>query len=396
MTANSSLTTIRLIARREIVTRIKTKSFLLSTFGIMAVIIIGLILLSAFTGGGDDPKRVGVVGGGDGLGQAIEAVGAASGQSVTVSSVADAAQAKAKVDAESLDAALVPGTAGHYTIYSKSALDPTLDGILRSAVTQQRLGTYLSEQGTSLAELQPRIDVVETHPADPDVTQRIVVAFAGSIMLVTAIMMGGTMVSVGVVEEKTSRVVELLLAAVRPLELLWGKILGIGTISLGQVLLFGATGLIAGSATGLLTITGTAVTMLAAVIVWFLLGYLFFASLYAAAGAMVSRQEELASTTTPLTLLMLAVLYAGMFGIQALDSTFIQTLSWIPPFSASLMPARIATGDTDAVQIWATLGLQALACAAAVWAASRIYQRSVLHTGSRIGWLQLAGTLRGR
>ncbi|WP_454162174.1 ABC transporter permease [Gordonia iterans] len=211
-----------------------------------------------------------------------------------------------------------------------------------------------------------------------------------------AVMTGGVMVAVGVVEEKTSRIVEILLSSVRPLQLLWGKILGIGAISLGQVVLLGATALVAGTATGLLTVTGTATAMFAAVIAWFLLGFLFFAALYAAVGAMVSRQEELNGASTPLTFLALGVLYAGMFGIQALDSTWMQVLSWIPPFSAVLMPIRIATGDTTALQVIGTFAVMIVVCAAVIWGSSRIYSRSVLRTGTRTSWSEVAGMLTGR
>ncbi len=155
-------------------------------------------------------------------------------------------------------------------------------------------------------------------------------------------------------------------------------------------MLLGATALIAGTATGILTLPGgAAVGMFAAVIAWFVLGFLFFASLYAATGAIVSRQEELSSASFPLTVLAMAVMYAGIFGAQALDSTLITTLSWIPPFSAALMPMRIASGDADALQIVLTFLIMAVVCALATWVAARIYQRSILRTGSRIGWREV-------
>ena len=220
------------------------------------------------------------------------------------------------------------------------------------------------------------------------------IALVGAILLITAIMLGGNMIAVGVVEEKTSRIVELLLATVKPLHLMWGKILGIGAVALGQVVILGLTALIAGIATGMLTIAGTAIWMFLAVLVWFLLGYLFFATLYAAAGALVSRQEELGSTIMPLTVLSMAVMYAGIFGVQSLQSTFIEVLTWIPPFSAVLMPIRIATGDTNAMQIVVTLILMILACAAATWFAARIYQRSILRTGSRVKWSEVLSMAR--
>ena len=218
----------------------------------------------------------------------------------------------------------------------------------------------------------------------------------GAILLMMAVLGGGVMVSVGVVEEKTSRIVEILLATVRPLHLLWGKIIGIGAISLAQMALFGGTALIAGAATGMLTITGTAVTMFAAVIAWFLLGFLFFAALYAAVGAMVGRQEELNGASTPLTFLAMGVLYAGIFGIQALDATWVQVLSWVPPFSAVLMPIRIATGDADVLTVVGSFAVMIAACAFVVWASSRIYSRAVLRTGVKTNWGEVAGMLTGK
>ena len=76
--------------------------------------------------------------------------------------------------------------------------------------------------------------------------------------------------------------------------------------------------------------------ILAAVVIWFVLGFVFFATLYAATGAVVSRQEELGSSSAPLTILAMAVVYSAYFGIGSLDSTLMQTLAWIPPFSASM------------------------------------------------------------
>ena len=386
---------IWLIAEREVVTRAKTRSFLISTGLLMVVIIVGAILWSVFSGG-DDADRVGVVGQDAALSSTIEEFGSATGTSVDVIAVSSPEDARTRVADGDLDAALVPGTStNQFVAISKSGLSPTLDGILRSSVEQVGLSRTLAERGVDAAAL-PRasITVEQTTPDKPDEGQRIVIALVGTILLITAIMMGGSMVAVGVVEEKTSRVVELLLATIKPLHLLWGKIIGIGAIAMAQVLLLGATALIAGKVTGLLTIQGTAIGMFAAVIAWFVLGFLFFATLYAATGALVSRQEELNASSAPLTILAMAVMYSGIFGIQALDSTLIQVLTWIPPFSAALMPIRIATGDTSALQVIVTFALMILACAAATWFASRIYQRSILRTGTRIKWSEALSLAR--
>ncbi|MFE0751363.1 ABC transporter permease [Gordonia sp. NPDC058843] len=383
----SAAQAIRLVAGREIATRAKTKSFVVSTALLMIVIVAGAIIINLFSGG-DDTEKVAVVGQPSAVTESIVAVGEASGTTIATEPADTVEQARERVTSGDVAAALVPGeTPGSYVIISKSSPDPTVEGPIRTAVSQANLSAALAERGIDATAL-PTVDITvsQTEPDKPDEGQRLLIAMVGVVLLVTAIMMGGTMVAVGVVEEKTSRVVELLLATIKPLHLLWGKIIGIGVVALGQVVLLGATALIAGTATGILTLPGAAIGMFAAVIAWFLLGFLFFSSLYAATGAIVSRQEELNSSSAPLTFLAVAVLYSGIFGVQAMDSTLIEVLSWIPPFSAALMPMRIATGDTDAVQIIVTFGLMGAACAAATWIAARIYQRSILRTGSRIGW----------
>lgn len=394
-TGAGALTSVWLVAQREINTRVRTKSFLISTVALMLIIVIGLVVWKAFSGGGTDPERVGLAGGDTSLSSSISAIGEASGTPISVVEITGAQQAREQVNSGDLDAAVVANADGAYTVYSKDGLDSSLSGVLNASIEQTNLAAGLRAQGVDAAALpRAQVSTVQTEPTAADTGQRIVIALVGSILLITAIMMGGNMIAMGVVEEKTSRIVELLLATVKPLHLMWGKILGIGIVALGQVVLLGATALIAGLATGMLTIAATAIWMFAAVLVWFLLGFLFFATLYAAAGALVSRQEELGSTIMPLTILSMAVMYAGIFGIQALNSTFISVLSWIPPFSAVLMPIRIATGDTDPAQIIGTLVLMVAACAAATWVAARIYERSILRTGSRVKWSEALAMTR--
>ncbi len=383
----SAAQAIRLVAEREITTRAKTRSFVVSTVLLMVVIIVGAIVINLLAGG-EDVEKVAVVGQPAAISESIVELGDSAGTSIATETVDTVEQARAKVADGDVAAALVPGeNPGSYVILTKDGADPAVEAPIRTAVSQAGLTDALAARGVDAASLPAMaISVTQLEPARPDEGERLVIALVGVILLITAIMMGGTMVAVGVVEEKTSRVVELLLATIKPLHLLWGKIIGIGAVALTQVVLLGATALIAGTATGILTLPGAAVGMFAAVIAWFVLGFLFFASLYAATGAIVSRQEELSSASFPLTVLAMAVMYAGIFGVQALDSTLIKTLSWIPPFSAALMPMRIASGDTNTLQIVLTFLIMAAVCALATWVAARIYQRSILRTGSRLGW----------
>ena len=388
---------IALVARREITTRVSTKSFRIINVLLLVLIVGGLIIAAQFVGkGGDNAPKIGVVAAaGSPVSDALTQAGRLTGTGVDVRPFATADEARSKVESGDVSAALVantPGASTAYTAITKDGLSGSAETLIRTAVSQSGLRAALVSVGanpaavTSQAAASSTLSVTETKVTKPDEGQRLAIAYIGVVLLLVVIMQGGAMISVGVVEEKSSRIVEILLATIKPLHLLWGKILGIGAILLGQLVVLAGAGLITGTVTGLLTVPTTAFSMFVAVIVWFLLGFLFFATLYAAAGSMVSRQEEAGSTTLPLTFLALGVLYAGIFGINAITSTPMTILSWIPPFSASLMPMRIATGDASVVQIIGTVLIMVAACAATTWAASRIYQRSILRTGSRVKW----------
>ena len=353
------------------------------------VIVAGIIVLSMFTG---DTKatKVGLVGDDPRISQTIVAIGDASGEKIEIIPIGNVDEARQQTEDGDVKVALVPGSGNNYEAITKDDLDGTLEGVLRTAVSQDGLTKALADQNVDLSEISAdsTLTVTETKPAKPDEGQRIAVALTGMSLLMFAVLQGGGMVAGGVVEEKTSRVVEILLATIKPLHLLWGKIIGIGAMAFAQVIVLGGTALITALATGLLDVPAAAGSMFVAVLVWFVLGFLFFATLYAATGAVVSRQEELGSSSAPLTILAMAVVYAAIFGINALDSTLMQVLAWIPPFSASIMPIRIATGDASMFQIIGTVVLMIIACAVAAWFAARIYQRNVLRTGARVKWIE--------
>ncbi len=228
-------------------------------------------------------------------------------------------------------------------------------------------------------------------PPDPEQGQRIILSIIAVILLYMQILMFGMYVAMGVVEEKSSRVVELLLSTLRPLQLLWGKILGIGAVGLLQLTAYGAVGVGTALATDTLTITGTALGVLAGTLGWFVLGFAFFAVLYAAAGSMVSRQEDVNSTSGPLVMLILAMFFAAFSSVDDPEAGWSTTLSWIPPFSAILMPLRIAAGVATPVQIVGTIVLMVAAIAVLSVIAARIYQRSILRIGRTVTWKEALG-----
>ena len=207
------------------------------------------------------------------------------------------------------------------------------------------------------------------------------IAFVASLVLYLQLITYGIAVASGVVEEKSSRVIEVLLATVQPRAILAGKILGIGALGLLQLALTAVVGLAAASASGAIELDTGDIGTLAVVLVWFLFGYLLWSSLYAMGGVMVSRQEDLQSSTTVLTVLLVIGYLLAFPSIDDPDGGLAVVTSLVPLFSPIIMPLRVALGEASALEIAASLGLLIVAIAVLIPLGARIYERSVLRMG---------------
>jgi ABC-2 type transport system permease protein len=203
----------------------------------------------------------------------------------------------------------------------------------------------------------------------------------------------GAYVAQGVVEEKATRIVEIVLSTVRPSQLLTGKIVGIGLVGLLQLVIIATAGFILVATTHIVAIPSVGAAALAIDLVWFALGFYLYATLFAASAALVSRQEEVAGVTAP-PVLLLIMAYILVYAVVADPSSLASTiLSLLPPFAPVLMTFRTATSD---VPIWQVLLAMALSVATSVGitaVAARIYANSILRVGSRV---RLIEALRGR
>jgi ABC-2 type transport system permease protein len=388
---------ITLVARREFDVQVRKKSFLISNAIVLLVIIGGIVAFSLFSGGDDSEDRtpLGLVGD-QALSQTLTAVGDQLGEPVEVRQIDTADDARTQVTDGDVDVALVPGDGGAYTAITEDSVDGTLKAVIDTAVSAKAqndtlTGLGVDPQAVATATANAAVTVEAIDPPDPAQGQRLALSFIAVILLYAQIITFGMYVAMGVVEEKSSRVVELLLSTVRPLQLLWGKVLGIGVVGLLQLTAYGAAGLIAGTATGTLTVTGTAVSVFVSTIGWFVLGFAFFAVLYAAGGSMVSRQEDVNSTTMPLLIVILAMFFAAFSSIDDPGATLPTVLSWIPPFSAILMPLRIAAGVASPVQVVGTIVLMIAATLILAVLAAKIYQRSILRIGRTVSWKEALG-----
>lgn len=391
----SAARAVALVTGRELSTRMRSKVFVISNGVLLALIVGGLVLVSVFMDTGD-PVKVGLVGPAQSLSELLTASGEALDTPVKPVLVADEQSARAQVSAGDLPVALVAGSGGGYTAVADRKVPVELRALLDSAVRQQAIDLALTAQGVDPEKLAAAtatavVTVDALDPPDPDSEQRTALAYVSVLLLYLQLLTAGISVATGVVEEKTSRVVELLLSTIKPLHLLTGKILGIGLVGLVQLAAYGVAGLAAALGSGLITVTSTAVGVFAGTLGWFVLGFAFLAVLYAAAGSLVSRQEEVSGTTAPLTVLVIGMFVVAQVSVQDPGGTLSSIMSWIPPFSAILMPLRIAAGVTGPVQVVVTALLMVASTSLLALLAAKIYRRSVLRTGTRVGWKQAVG-----
>ncbi|MCJ0904914.1 ABC transporter permease [Rhodococcus sp. ARC_M6] len=386
---------IGLVAKREFTTQIAKKSFLISNIIILIAIIGGIIAFSLFSGGDEDKSKIGLVGS-QSLSAALVSNGEAIGTGVEVTEVSDEATARTRVQDGDLDVAVIPSANGGATVITNKEITTNLRAIIEGSVAGKAQSEALTEAGVDPAQLAAstagaKVTLETLDPPDPEQGQRIALSIAAVALLYMQIMLFGTYVAMGVVEEKSSRVVELLLSTLRPLQLLWGKVIGIGAVGLLQLAAYAIAGVGTGLATGMLTVTGTAIGVLIGTVGWFILGFAFFAVLYAAAGSMVSRQEDVNATAAPLVILIVAMFGIAFSTVGNPEGTLSNVLSWIPPFSAILMPLRIAAGVATPFQIVGTIVLMLTVTVLFSIIAAKIYQRSILRIGKVVSWKEAFG-----
>jgi ABC-2 type transport system permease protein len=191
-------------------------------------------------------------------------------------------------------------------------------------------------------------------------------------------------------------VIEVLLATIRPKHLLAGKVIGLGLLGLGQLLVVSAFGLVVAGITGSLDVDADLVVAIVLSLGWFVLGYAFYAAAYAAAGALVPRQEEIQSTTTPLTMLILVSLFAGFAVNDNPDGTLGHITAFIPPMAPVTMPSRIILGAAPAWEIAASAAVMILATVILIPIAGRIYAAVILRTGSTVKFREAVRLARAR
>ncbi|WP_051499044.1 ABC transporter permease [Nocardia sp. BMG51109] len=384
---------IRLVAAREVGTRLRSRSFLVITIVLLAAVV-GSVLLFHFLGRGQaaSVQQIGVTAETAEYQQLLVSAGQATGKQIRTT-VVDRAAGEAKVRDGDLAAVLVDAPddwAARLQVVVNSALPNDLQAPLGLLARQLALNQQIVTLGGDPATVQQALAsaTVVTHPlqaADEHRAARIGMASVVGVLTYVMLLISIQLTGQGVVEEKANRIVELLLATIRPWELLAGKVLGIGIVTIAQVAVLAAAGAGTAVATGVLHMSAAVLTgVVGWALVWYLLGYFLYALVIAAAASLVSRQEDLASVATPVTVLVIAAYLIGQTTVPAHpNGTTTVVLSLVPLLSPVLMPMRAAY-TVPGWQMAAAVALTLVTIAVTARLAGRVYGNAVLLTGSRV------------
>jgi len=381
---------VYLVAQREVRERVRSRAFVVST-AFTLLLVLGVLAVLAFFSDRPPPAyHVGIVGeSSPGLRGALDLAAAANGALVSTEPLADRAAAEGALRREDVDAALFDDG----TILLARRGNPDLESMLTVALRQAAFVERLAEAGLDPEEVQDlllpagRVQVEALEGGGDDGDSGIAVATAGVVVLFVVISSYGQWVLTGVLEEKANRVVELVVAAVPARRLLAGKVAGIGLLGLIQLVLLIGIGLGAGVFLDLFELPRTAVATAVWTVVWFMLGYAFYAVIFAAAGSLVSRQEEAQAAAMPIAL--------GAVGMYL--ATFVVVLPWPESMGARLLslfpaaapiafPARIALDAVAPWELFVGVALMIAAVYGMVRLAARVYTGALLSSGARLGW----------
>jgi ABC-2 type transport system permease protein len=377
----SGASTWRIVGHREFVERARDRGFVISTI-ITLAILVGVIVVSAVLNRGTS-FDLGVVGEGSReIGREVVAAGAALDVEVVLVPIASVGAAERAVRDGEADAALVDAE----RIVVRAEPPAQLVGLVQAVSLRDRSQRALIEEGLSeedigIALAQPPLPVDALEPLDARRRENAAVAFVGVLALYGQLFAYGYWVAAGVVEEKASRVIEVLLATIRPSELLRGKIVGIGFLGLAQLLVIGVVGLATATAVGSLEFPAGAVATIGVVLFWFVLGFFFYAGLFAVAGAIVTRQEDLQTAMTPLTIVIVGSFFIGISATGDPSSTLATVASLLPFSSPLVMPTRIILGEASPAEVVLSILISVGSTAALIPIATKIYARALLQPG---------------
>ncbi|MFJ4842516.1 ABC transporter permease [Streptomyces sp. NPDC088746] len=377
---NSTLSDVWLVYRREIDARLRSKGYFIGML-FMVIAVFGLVA-GLYYANAPKTHTVAV------CGAPAQSFGPAP-PGISLSACTDEAAGRDRVADKDADAA-VTVSGSRVSVLSRSDSPPQAQASAVALAKAWATQRAYDRQRIDTAALQR--DVAAAGPAlvtvgggGPNGTE-IGAAISMVVVLFMQIIGQGSLVAQGVVEEKSTRVVEVLLATLTPLRLMMGKVAGIGTAAVLQIVVLVAAVVGARSMFGDRTEGLPSTAALISAALWFLLTFTLFAYLFAAAGSLVSRPEDLQSVLMPVMVLALAPVGVAAAAAGDLNAGWVGIVQYVPPFSGLLMPLQASVGNVSLLQQLAAAALMAGATGGCVWLAARIYSNSILKIGSAVRW----------
>jgi ABC-2 type transport system permease protein len=382
---------VGLVAGREIRERVRGRIFRIGTVVMLVGVGAAIVIPTIHSSGGPTTQRVGVVGGlsSDGR-QVVTASARANDDKVILVNVGSTSQAKADLRTGRVDLVVVhsdrilldqPLAAKNSS--ADSGLVAQLAQYLGVLRTYRQAGLTAS-QVEQINKYKP-VAVSSLVSGSEGTTGTTGTSVIGIVLLFFMLTQYCTWILIGVMQEKSSRVVEVLLAVVRPIQLLGGKVLGIGAVALGQATLIVGFALAIGAAVGSNLLHGTAPIALLSELLWLVLGYGFYCWVYAAAGSTAERQDQVQTLALPLSL---PILFGYIYSISVVSSgsasVLFKVLAYLPPTAPFCMSALVGLGQVTWWQFVISALISVGATVGMALFAARIYRRAVLRTGARV------------
>lgn len=379
------------VARREIITKLTDRAFLIGTLGLIVILAAVLGIQAFFANKATEYAVVTSSSAAHQMAEQVKSVteGEDDKTTVVLSAASDDAAATASVREGDADVWLHEGDGG-WVLTGKDDVSSGLTTSATTAIRDTTLKANAAEAGTSVDLLQ-RGSQVSTTLLDGDADRAGVakaVGFALAMLFYLASFTFGIALANSVVEEKASRIVEIITTKISVRELLAGKVMGNMALALAQMALFVGVGLIGLTFTDYDRFVPAISGAVGWFAVFFVVGFGLLACLWAVAGALASRTEDVQSTSAPLTMLTMAVFFAALL----VDGTAKTVLSFVPPFSAILMPMRVLEGSAPWWQALVALAILVVTAGLVVQVATRLYQRSLLQTQGRLSIKQAWST----
>ncbi|MFW0168936.1 ABC transporter permease [Rothia sp. P4278] len=382
-TINQPKNAWQIVATREVMVKLKDKSFVGSTI-FTVLIVLASILIPYFLNSGGKEYTLATT---DSRASSFVTVADATSDqdtSFTATQVADADAARALVKDGDADAYLAPTDSGWELVFDTEP-DKSLFNDMSEAITSTVTAQNAAAQGIDLEALSAGTKVTSSSISGNDNTAlAFLVAFVFAMLFYMSTVLFGVAIANSVVEEKQNRIVEIIATAVPLRQVLAGKVVGNLILAILQVAAYAIVALIGLQVTGAAAEFGWILPSAGWFAVFYIAGFTAIATIWAAVGAMAARTEDIANLASPVTMVLLAALFGGVYA----SGTILKIVSFVPVLSSIAMPRRLLTEEVALWEPLAALGLTLLAAALLTRLGARIYHSNIMRGGSSVSWRQ--------